>query len=83
MGLLEDARAEMRGAGAKHCSVTEAMSANPKLAGEIESVIKDRTIPHTAVARAFQKNGIVIGRSTIERHRNGGCTTCTREGRVW
>lgn len=74
--FLEVARSEVTGA-ASVCSVALALDQLGDKAAGARTALGDRTIPGSAIARAFRKFGIPINPGTINRHRKGDCA-CER-----
>ena len=81
MSLLDQARDLTKATGPNRCAVSEAIDQRPDLEGEIIELLADRSVTHTAAARAFLANDITINRSTVERHRNNICLVCEKAGR--
>lgn len=82
MSLLDEARAQSRHPGPK-CNVQKAIAANPDLADEIAELLRAHDISHKAAARTLDAHRLRISEYTVERHRNGDCTTCRDYGATW
>jgi hypothetical protein len=71
--LLDDVAAERRVKGPL-CTIAILLDTlAPADATDLRTLLGNRTIPGTAIARVLRKRGHTITDSTIQRHRNALC----------
>jgi hypothetical protein len=80
VGLLDEARAEVRVPGAK-CVLVDL---DPGLLTEIAAAFDDADLPSAAIARALKARGVKkVTAGILNRHRTNDCTTCRQAGLAW